>query len=194
MQGDNEGNNVSQLNPFINEHTIIYWVGQHLNQITDDYIGFCHYRRYFDVPENEQITPNTIYVNQMKFGISNALYFLLNHDPDVSRAFAEFIQKYMRIMDKQSVNYLISFLNSDILYSGNMFIMHRDQFKQYIKLITPIYNIIFNMIYPFPNVANRAASFILERVTSFIIIYMINTNKNLELKQGNYIKLGDIVT
>ena len=80
------------------------------------------------------------------------------------------------------------------LYSGNMFIMHRDQFKQYIKLITPIYNILFNMIYPFPNVANRAASFILERVTSFIIIYMINTNKNLELKQGNYIKLGDIVT
>lgn len=204
MQGDNVGNNVSVLNPYINEHTVIYWVGQHLDEIKDDYIGFCHYRRLFDVPDQNQVIPstnnnnldkNTIYVNKMSFSVSNGVYFLINHDPTVVRALSEFFQKIFRSNNNFFTNSFISFLNSNILYSANMFIMHRDRFKEYIKLITPIYNIIFSMIYPYPNVQDRSCSFILERVTSCIISMMQLQDDNIKIEQGKYVKLGDnIVT
>jgi len=130
----------------------------------------------------------------MQFSIANSVYFLLNHDPNTNRTFSEFVQRYIRISDNKSVNEFIYFLNSNILYSGNMFIMHKNQFKEYMKLMTPIYNILFNMICPFPNTTDRAFGFILERMTSFVILKMQNNNKNLKIKQGKYIKLGDLET
>ena len=193
IQGDNIGNNISSLNPYINEHTVIYWVGQHLDEIKDDYIGFCHYRRLFDIPNNEQAAENKIFVNQMKFSISNGLYFLINHDPNTVRTFSEFIQKFMRTSNQNMTN-ILSFLNSNVLFSGNMFIMHKNQFKKYIEIMTPIYNIIFNMIYPFPNVNDRSFGFILERMTTFVILQMLQKDRNIQIKQGNYEKLGDLIT
>jgi hypothetical protein len=62
------------------------------------------------------------------------------------------------------------------------------------KIINPIYNIIFNMITPFPNVNDRSYGFILERLNSFVIYKLISDNKNIKFKQGKYVKLGDIFT
>lgn len=194
MQGDNVGKNISALNPYINEHSVIYWVGNNLDKIDADYIGFCHYRRLFDIPKNEKIDENTIYVNKMHFGIGNALYFLINHDPNTVRVFSEFIQKFLRVYDEKIVNLFITFLNSNLLYSGNMFIMHKNKFKEYMQIIDPIYNILFNSIYPFPNTSDRSVGFILERLTTFVIMLMEQKNPALKIKQGNYVKLDDIVT
>ena len=202
MQGDDIGENISTLNPYINEHTVIYWVGKHLDKIKDDYIGFCHYRRLFNIPEENEIIPstgnsqlneNTIYINKMTFGISNGLYFLLNHDPNTVRTFSEFIQKFIRTFPN-NVNDFVSFLNSNILFSGNMFIMHKNLFKKYMEIILPIYNILFNMIYQFPNVSDRSFGFILERMTTYVILQIANLNSNVKIEQGNYIKLGDTIT
>lgn len=46
MQGDNEGCNISDKNPSYCELTGMYWAWKNLSNI--DYIGLCHYRRYFD--------------------------------------------------------------------------------------------------------------------------------------------------
>ena len=43
-QKDNEGENISLKNPFYCELTGLYWAWKNLNA---DYIGLCHYRRYF---------------------------------------------------------------------------------------------------------------------------------------------------
>ena len=44
IQGDNEGDNISELNPVLCEMTGVYWAWKNLSA---DYIGLCHYRRYF---------------------------------------------------------------------------------------------------------------------------------------------------
>ena len=103
----------------------------------------------------------------MQFGVNNALHFLINHDPNTVRVFSEFIQKMFRAFGNNTINSFINFLNSNILYSGNMFIMHKNQFKEYMKIITPMYNILFNSIYPFPNTTDRSVGFILERLTIY---------------------------
>ena len=44
FQGDNTGDNISEKNPLYCELTALYWLWKNCE---DDYIGICHYRRFF---------------------------------------------------------------------------------------------------------------------------------------------------
>ncbi len=44
-QGDDTGNNISALNPYYSELTGLYWAWKNVRNT--EYIGLCHYRRYF---------------------------------------------------------------------------------------------------------------------------------------------------
>jgi hypothetical protein len=46
VQGDDEGDNISNKNKNYCELTGMYWAWKNLKNV--DYIGLCHYRRYFD--------------------------------------------------------------------------------------------------------------------------------------------------
>lgn len=47
MLGDDTGDNISEKNQSYNEMTAQYWVWKNVPDI--EYVGFCHYRRYFDM-------------------------------------------------------------------------------------------------------------------------------------------------
>ena len=59
IRGDDIGDNISELNPRIDELSVIYWVWKNTRS---DFIGFSHYHRYFALPDSPQIARSKNYV------------------------------------------------------------------------------------------------------------------------------------
>lgn len=71
---DDEGENISALNPMYCELTTQYWAWKNIDA---PYIGFCHYRRYFDFsPEHHEQNPFGEIIDDRISQASQAKYHL----------------------------------------------------------------------------------------------------------------------
>ena len=157
MQGDDEGDNISERNPNYCELTALYWAWKYLKGV--DYIGLCHYRRYFKVENTtlfskdkhiisfqnlSEVSSNKLeYVELLKqYDIilskpiiyPNSLHVdYCNHhsseDYDAMRGvFVEKYPEYVKSFDEV-------FLNNNKLSPCNMFVTSYPVFNQYSKWI-----------------------------------------------------------
>ena len=55
--GDDTGDNISRLNPFLDEVTALYWIWKNTSHT---HTGFCHYRRFFTTSAAKTFAPEKI--------------------------------------------------------------------------------------------------------------------------------------
>ena len=152
---DDTGDNISVKNPYYCELTAMYWAWKNLHDI--EYIGLCHYRRYFDFHKQVKSYQSSKIVSSNDFRniklslplnlfskIDNGAIYLAKHETYRCSNFLEYscyhISDDMRTLQTLIENdgqrkYIEAF--NDIMYRDNklcpfnMFIMKKEKFDAY---------------------------------------------------------------
>ncbi len=131
-QRDDEGENISLKNRSYCELTGMYWAYKNLRS---DYIGLCHYRRYFD-PTDLCFDQNQILLPKKRHYYIETVYDQFSHAHgqkglDLAR----------EIIEKDHKEYLCAFdrcMKKRSLHIYNIFVMRYDIFIQYCDFLFDI--------------------------------------------------------
>ncbi len=124
-QRDDEGINISDKNKYYCELTALYWAYENLEA---DFIGLCHYRRYFDLKRIDLTKTNVVLPKKRHYYIET-VYDQFKHAHgseglDVTRkVLQEMYPDYISFFDEQ--------MKKRSLHIYNMFIMKYETFKDY---------------------------------------------------------------
>lgn len=130
FQGDDTGDNISIKNPYYCELTAQYWGWKNLDC---DYIGLCHYRRYFKTQFTEDKVRDVLSVYDIilpkptyhSFSMCAKMEKSLTLEDEA--IFFKILQKFAPDYEKKAISYLKG--NMDISY--NMFLCRKVLFNQF---------------------------------------------------------------
>lgn len=131
FQGDNTGENISEKNPIYCELTAQYWAWKNLKDV--NYIGLCHYRRYFKTKYTKKtleslfhkydiILPRPIY---RSFPMEQKLY---------RAAIEEDVAIFYQVIEKlypEYKNAVLTYMHGNKDVAFNMFVCSKELFDQY---------------------------------------------------------------
>lgn len=201
---ENDGDNIKRLNKFYGELTGFYWVWKNLIKDfnKEDYIGFCHYRKLWlnNLSENKFFSYKSIYDSLLKtdnklfsntdiFQVQPIIFkkrnlledFFIVHNNNALKETLDFLEEPIRTE-------FYDYLNTNILYPLNMFIVKKDLFIEYCNIIFPwleqcykfcVKNELLN------GYNMRLPAFLAERFTSF---WFSKSKKKINL---SYARLGN---
>lgn len=202
-QRDDEGENISEKNPYFCELTGLYWAWKNLKA---DYVGLVHYRRYFTVSnlllknenqkfdkvlkqkEIDKVLENTDIVlpKKRKYYIENL------YDHYKNTLYIEPLDETKKILEERYPEYIIEFNKLHKRTSShmfNMFIMKKELLNEY---CTWLFDILFELekrIDISQYDAFHARFF--GRVSELLLDVWINTNK-LEYKEIKVVDMQNV--
>jgi hypothetical protein len=172
MQGDDTGDNISQKNPSYCEMTAHYWIWKNVHDA--EYIGVCHYRRFFGLDINE--------VN-IKDLLADADVMLVEPTTYVDSVYSYFA-KYMgaenmtilsMVMKKRCPDYfqtLEQICDGTTFHPFNMLLCLKPLFDDYCEWMFGILEACEKYIKPSPYTnARRALAYMAEMLTGAYFIH-----------------------
>ena len=176
---DNEGDNISWLNPYINEITAIYWLWKHLDTLGDpDYIGLHHYRRFFLLEEyKDSLAPDTLILNHEKMMLPMVDFLELCHGTGYQ--FLEIANRVLKLNNPDLKKMFNDYINSLYCYTRNLFVIPKSALltvTQYVETVLPhIVKDINYDLYGTPGARNMG--FIMERLVGFYFYILVTTGQ-----------------
>jgi hypothetical protein len=151
IQGDDTGDNISVKNLYYCELTAHYWAWKNMKDY--DYIGLCHYRRYFDLSsikvkkkiEFDKIFSkyDIILAKPRSFPYSNTLSFIELMTIEDIFILINIIKTHYPEYEKTMIDYLY---NSNQHISFNMFITSQKYFEEYSTWLFNVLSLVKNKI------------------------------------------------
>lgn len=147
--GDDTGDNISELNPYFCELTAQYWAWKNLHNV--EYIGLCHYRRYFEkefTKDNvEQLMGGCdVVLTRSNVGCNDCLQGISNFNtPEDATIFYLYLTKRFP--------YNVSDIEEMMLHRNwgnpfNMFVCKKSLFDDFCQWQFPILKDLFEIIEP----------------------------------------------
>lgn len=198
IQGDDTGDNISAKNPYYCELTAIYWAWKNLKDV--DYIGLCHYRRYFDfktkglsvrfLNEKEICScPDLLFTNDCLVGKDVILPRSWSLPHSVWTEFLSTVTSQdLYVLYKIILKYYPAYLNAFEKYmmgnkrtGYNMFLMRYDVFQSYSEWLFDVLGLVEKHIVPHSYSSyKRAVAFMGELL---LPIYCYANNLNIGSKR-----------
>lgn len=210
--GDDTGDNISDKNSSFCELTALYWAWKNLKGL--DYIGLCHYRRYFDFTNHgmvpvrnmktgdfqsvdlrddmllRQLSPNQVIMSRRKYNPASLFhdYGCYHNSEDLRTVFTIIQELYPE--DAEPIKHHI--LNENALSPFNMFVMSWQEFDRYCQWL---FTILFEAerridISTYPAYQKRIFGFLGERLMDAYF----HTRGNLKVKHLPVIHVNDSAT
>ena len=176
---DDTGDNISHLNPYFCELTAQYWAWKNMHDV--EYIGLCHYRRYFQTEftmENvEQLMDGADIVLAKSIFFSENLYSNLSRDLVPEDILAFFLYMKGRFQNDQDViNFLI---NCNHFNPCNMFVCKKSLFDEFCQWQVSILFDLFEILPKSPYVREqRLMGYLAE-----LLLPMYCITKGLKVKE-----------
>lgn len=186
MQGDDTGENISTLNPYICEMSQLYWAWKHLNELGNpDHIGLCHYRRliipfawyYHGLDQDE------IMVHMGQWPNIN-LHRMMNGTPPLKNESFEILNTlFPGVKDQEFLN---EWKYRPMSPSLNAFIADAEEFDRFMTFVTRVIELLNPVIEGSKTGAyqQRAAAWILEFVNGFYFDHAFNVRNKKCIEFG----------
>ncbi len=202
-QKDNDGKNISQKNPYFCELTGLYWAWKNLDA---DYIGLCHYRRYFTLSKKKYKTEDEKFKHVLTFEEANQL--LVNTDvivPKIRKYYIENLYNHYKhtmyikpldetrkIIEKKYPKYLYEFdrlKKRSSAHMFNMFIMKKDILDGY---CTWLFDILFELEKKIDyNKYDAFHARFFGRISELLLDVYLNTN-NINYKEVKFMDMQNV--
>ena len=152
FQNDNEGDNISEKNSCWSELTALYWGWKNIKDV--DYLGLCHYRRYFDYDINSDSIDGILNKSDIIVVKQNDVMVSKRERPRnlIEVTSLEDYYIYIDIMistypeyRKEIIDY---FYNSRESYPYTMFVAKKEIYDDFCKFIFPVFFRIENIVKP----------------------------------------------
>ena len=188
---DDIGENIASQNVKYNELTAIYWVYKHIDEFKDfDYIGFCHYRRFF-VFDGDETTYVKKFVNHKMIDVDQERLHKIfekydfiaprpSHYPSVRKHYERShnrkdIDILLKVIEEKFPEYdkdAKEYFDSKDEYLYNMFVFSEKDFLEYAEFI-------FSCIEAFclAKEDKVARMYLSERITGIYITHLLNQGK-----------------
>ncbi|MGN0141605.1 MAG: DUF4422 domain-containing protein [Roseburia sp.] len=184
--GDDEGDSISELNPYYGELTGLYWLWKNYHDV--DIIGVCHYRRYFFNTAHKLMTQEEYEagLQDADIMVSNPMsapgtyleYFGLAHNMNDMLLAGEIIEELF----PEDYAAFEQVMQGSKYYFGNLCVMRKQIFDAYCNWL---FSIFFEMekridVSSYDDYHKRIFGFLSEEL---LLVYI--TARKLRVKEGN---------
>ena len=191
LRDDTSNNQISNKNENYCELTGLYWIW---HNVDTEYIGLCHYRRYFKGRENKFISKNEVekILNEYDIILPTRWIYLKNvyYDYENNHNIQDLLL-CKQIIERKFPEYIDNFnivMNRNYIFLYNMFISKKEIMDEYCDWLFTILGELENMvdISDYDQYQKRIYGFLSERLFNVWI-----DNKNLKIKEVDIIKIGE---